>query len=404
MLNTLISSGSSARPLARGGTRRGCNHNLTPMQCLYCRIGRSVGRLSWRSCARSPLVLRRPARRITCSSTEDGHVPVLLHEVLDAFKDVDLQVHVDGTLGAGGHAAAVIEAHPEMRHFIGIDQDEEALLMAKNRLRVFEDRGTKLHFVKGNFRALQQHLASLGTPEVDGLLLDLGVSSMQLDRAHRGFSFMQDGPLDMRMDSSAPLSAEEVVNTWSEQALGKLIREYGEDKKWRTIARRIVEAREVQRIATTEQLELAIGETRISSRRSRRAGGSSGPHPATRTFQALRIAVNDELRACEDALPAALRALRPAGRLAVISFHSLEDRIVKWALREAAGQGRGGAEAVGAGRGVDAGMLAAAAAAAHGPPTVRLVSRRPITAAVAELAANPRARSAKLRVVEKLTL
>lgn len=155
--------------------------------------------------------------------------------------------------------------------------------------------------------------------------------------------------------------------------------------------------REQQPITTTEQLQQAIGETRLGGRRGR----GSGPHPATRTFQALRIAVNDELHACRDTLPAALHALTPAGRLAVISFHSLEDRIVKWALREAAGQARGGAEAVGAGRGVDAGMLMAPAAA-HGPPDVRLVTRRPVTAAAEERHANPRARSAKLRVVEKL--
>lgn len=161
--------------------------------------------------------------------------------------------------------------------------------------------------------------------------------------------------------------------------------------------------RERQQITTTEQLERAIGETRIGGRR-RRDGGGSGPHPATRTFQALRIAVNDELRACEDALPAALRALRPGGRLAVISFHSLEDRIVKWALREAAGQARGGAEAVAAARGMDAGMLAAAAAAVQPPPSARLVARRPITATEEELSANPRARSAKLRVAEKLAV
>lgn len=172
-------------------------------------------------------------------------------------------------------------------------------------------------------------------------------------------------------------------------------------QSWRQCA-----CREVQGIGTTAQLENAIGETRLSGGRSRRGAGGrgSGPHPATRTFQALRIAVNDELRACGDALPAALHALRPGGRLAVISFHSLEDRIVKWALREAAGQGRGGAEAVGGGRGVDAAMLAAAAAGAQPPPAVRLVYRRPLIAEEEELRENPRARSAKLRVAEKLAV
>ncbi|GAX85076.1 hypothetical protein CEUSTIGMA_g12496.t1 [Chlamydomonas eustigma] len=334
---------------------------------------------------------------------EAPHVSVLLNEVLDAFSPVDLKVYVDCTLGAGGHAIALAKAHSEMEHLVGIDLDPTAHAIAQERLKSSVNRSClTTSFVHGNYSEVDKALSSLPSGQlngqVDGMLMDLGVSSMQLDTAERGFSFLREGPIDMRMDPSASMSAEEIINTYSEAQLGRIIREYGEEKSWRSVARRIVEAREQGNIKTTQQLTQIIGATQWSSGKGKRGGGlgSKQIHPATRTFQALRIAVNDELGKLETALPVAIRSLRPGGRLAVISFHSLEDRIVKHCFLRAAGRPTPEEEHLTYGDQkydyLDALERNAIAI---------LVSRKPVTATEAEIAANPRSRSAKLRIIER---
>ncbi|GLC41334.1 hypothetical protein PLESTB_001074200 [Pleodorina starrii] len=331
------------------------------------------------------------------------HVPVMLREVLDAFQPVAMHVYLDCTLGAGGHATEMVTAHPEMRTLLGIDLDPTAHAVAEPRIRAAAaDRSPELtlQLLRGNYRDLKRLLGTVSSPppRPNGILMDLGVSSMQVDTAERGFSFMRDGPLDMRMDPTAALSAEELLNTWSEAELGRIIRDYGEEKLWRVVARRLVQAREVEPIRTTQQLVKAVGQTQLVSKGGRggRSGGK-GIHPATRTFQALRIAVNDELQKLEKALPDAIEALAPGGRLAVISFHSLEDRLVKHAFLRAAGRPTPEEESL-----------------VHGPDkfayldaleqrkVADLVTRKPLLPGEMETEANARARSAKLRVLQKL--
>eukprot|EP00242_Pyramimonas_sp_CCMP2087_P006809 CAMPEP_0198219680 /NCGR_PEP_ID=MMETSP1445-20131203/75657_1 /TAXON_ID=36898 /ORGANISM="Pyramimonas sp., Strain CCMP2087" /LENGTH=423 /DNA_ID=CAMNT_0043897189 /DNA_START=151 /DNA_END=1419 /DNA_ORIENTATION=+ len=266
--------------------------------------------------------------------TEQPHLPVLLAEILGFFSERKVQVYVDGTLGAGGHASAILSAHPEMKKFIGFDVDPLAHQLARPRLEACSSEGTSIHLLRKNFRemtsALQELSPGLEAGGVDAMLIDFGVSSMQLDTAERGFSFLADGPVDMRMDPTASLRAEQIVNMWSASEIGRILRDYGEEVHWKGIAQRIVERRPIH---TTSELVRAIG--------GKRGGGGKGKkkpiHPATRTFQAIRIAVNDELGAIEQVIPAAIACLKPGGRLAVISFHSLEDRLVKQAFREAAG-------------------------------------------------------------------
>jgi len=337
----------------------------------------------------------------------EPHIPVLLEPILEMFRGQHVRVYLDGTLGAGGHAAAIAQEHPEMELLIGLDQDPTAHREAGKKLdAVTGARGEggaplRVHMVQANFRDLASVIASL-PPDVkellgggvDGMLFDLGVSSMQLDTAERGFSFMQDGPVDMRMNPDAALSAEVVVNTWTERELGRILREYGEEKRWKYIARRIVDAREeAGAITTTQQLVEAIGPAppvRYGKKGSRRP---KQIHPATRTFQALRIAVNDELKVVEEVLPDAIEALAPGGRLGVISFHSLEDRIVKTAFRTASGNPPQTDEEYSMMRyvpGVEA------------PKSVRILNRKVLVATDDEASWNPRSRSAKLRFVEKL--
>jgi 16S rRNA (cytosine1402-N4)-methyltransferase len=265
-----------------------------------------------------------------------------------------------------------------------------------------------MHFMRGDFRELPEHLRGAGLPSegaADGILMDLGFSSLQVDDPERGFSFLRDGPLDMRMDPTQALSARVAVNEWGEEELGRALRDLGEERHWRRLAGRIVQFRAARGgIETTGELVEALGAKGwkpYHSRRGRGRGGGrrAGPalHPATRTFQALRIAVNEELQSVESALPAAIDALAPGGRLGVISFHSLEDRLVKWAFRKAAGQARTAPlskqeKFSGVREGPDVG----------GEARVRILTKRPLTAAPEEVAENPRSRSAKLRVVEKL--
>lgn len=305
-----------------------------------------------------------------------SHVSVLLKELLHYFDKRPLRYFVDATLGAGGHSEAFLKAHPEIELFVGIDQDPIARKIAQQRLDQWKE---KVKIIPGNFKDLDTHLKSLGIEKADGIIFDLGVSSMQLDQPEKGFSFMREGPLDMRMDPTNPLTAEIIVNTWSEAELGRIFRDYGEEKYWRRAANALVKARQQKPITTTLQLAEVLKQSLPFNKK--------GIHPATLIFQALRIRVNSELEAIESVLPIAIDHLARGGRLAVISFHSLEDRIVKNVMRFAADDkmntsGLGGI------------FL-------DKEPIVDLVTRRPVIPDDEEINQNPRSRSAKLRVVEK---
>jgi 16S rRNA (cytosine1402-N4)-methyltransferase len=303
------------------------------------------------------------------------HLPVLLNEVVDLFSALELRQFVDGTLGAGGHAQAILTAHPELNLYLGIDQDSEARELAAQRLAAFSDQ---LRIVSGNFRDLAGLLQGQQVSKVDGILLDLGVSSMQLDRAERGFSFMNEGPLDMRMDPTQSLNAATICNTWEEGDIRRILREYGEEPRASRVARAIVRERP---FVTTADLVAAI-------RPALRYKEVSRKHPATRTFQALRIAVNSELDVVREVLPQAIELLRPGGVLAVITFHSLEDRIVKHWFQQAASDKQNSS-------GIGGLFL-------DKDPLVKLVNRKPIGASEQEQNMNARSRSAKLRAVIKL--
>lgn len=302
------------------------------------------------------------------------HQSVLLQEFLAQFEGRKIKFFLDGTLGAGGHSHALLLAHPEIEELIGMDQDTTALSIARERLIPWE---AKTRFIQANFR----HLDQFNLPKLDGILLDLGVSSMQLDQPEKGFSFMRDGPLDMRMDSTQDLTAEIIVNTWSEKDLGRIFRDFGEEERWRQAARTIVQAREIQSITRTRQL-VELLEPKL------RKPGKKGIHPLTLIFQALRIAVNKELEVLQEVLPKAVSALNPGGRLAVITFHSLEDRIVKNYFRDAASD-KVSTSGIG-------GIFL------DKKPEIAILSRKPIQPSDEEVLKQPRSRSAKMRIVEKL--
>lgn len=302
------------------------------------------------------------------------HISVLFDEIVKVFAEQKLNAFIDGTLGAGGHAVGILEAHSELKSFVGIDQDPVALQYAEGRLKKWEG---KVRFIRGNFSKMATLISS---GQADGILLDLGVSSMQLDSPEKGFSFMRDGPLDMRMDPNGDLTAADIVNSWTEKDIGRILREYGEEKQWRAAAYRIVSARSEKPILTTFALVDVLKP--IFSWRKK------GVNPLTLVFQALRICVNRELEVLEKILPQAIDLLAPGGRLAVISFHSLEDRIVKNAFRFAASDK------------VDTSGIAGVFL--DKKPTVRLVNKKPIIPTEEEIEQNPRARSAKLRVVERI--
>ncbi|MBI3793764.1 MAG: 16S rRNA (cytosine(1402)-N(4))-methyltransferase RsmH [Nitrospinae bacterium] len=306
----------------------------------------------------------------TSANGNGGHKPVLLEEVLSALAPKPGGLYLDCTLGGGGHAEAILDAAGRGSRLIGLDRDESALGRAGERLKRFGD-GVELHH--GRFERMKEFLAGR---EPDGIVIDLGVSSFMLDEADRGFSFRADAPLDMRMDRTESLTAREIVNTWSEADLVRIFFEYGEERFSRKIARRIVEARPVD---TTLHLAQIIA--------SAYPKGQHKINPATRVFMALRISVNGELEDLGEAMNGAVDALKTGGRLAVITFHSLEDRIVKRSFARMA-----------------AGCVC--------PPRlpvcvcdkkaqVKLLARRPISASDEEIAQNPRSRSAHLRVVEK---
>ncbi|NGX57342.1 MAG: Ribosomal RNA small subunit methyltransferase H [Chlamydiae bacterium] len=307
---------------------------------------------------------------------KESHIPVLANEWLSFLPEDSLKIYVDGTLGAGGHALCVLENHPEIERFIGIDQDTNALEIAKEKIIKWSDKVT---FVHRNFSEINQVLEELGIEKVDGILLDLGVSSMQLDVGERGFSFQQTGPLDMRMNRENELSAEIIVNTWSEEELGRIFRDYGEEWQWRRAARKLVQERSQRKIVTTKDLVEVLSPV-LKSRKV-------GIHPVTKVFQALRICVNSELEVLQQVLPQAINCLNPRGVLGVITFHSLEDRIVKNFFRHEASNKQDTS-------GLSGLFL-------EKPSTVTLLNKKPITATDEEIELNPRSRSAKLRVVEK---
>ena len=307
------------------------------------------------------------------------HMPVLAKELLQYLVPHSGGVYVDGTLGGGGHSELILEATEPDGTLIGIDRDPEALSAAKSRLHRF---GRRFSAIQGSFADIAELLPSYGTTEIDGLILDLGVSSYQLDTPERGFSFRFDGPLDMRMNPAEEVSAADLVNNLSEQELEKIIREYGEERWARKIAARIVAARQVSLIETTQLLAELVESTIPRRFHEERI------HPATRTFQALRIAVNDELAQVQQGITAGFGLLRPGGRIAVVSFHSLEDRIVKQTFR-----------------GFAEGCICPPRfpyCVCGKKPVARVVTGKPVVAGEAERSENPRSRSAKLRIVEKL--
>jgi 16S rRNA (cytosine1402-N4)-methyltransferase len=310
-----------------------------------------------------------------------GHVPVLLEPVLDLLAPAlagHPAVLLDGTLGLGGHAAALLAAHPQLR-LVGLDRDPAALELAGRRLAPYAGR---IHLVHAGYDTAAGVIAGLGIGALDGALFDLGVSSMQLDQAGRGFAYAQDAPLDMRMDPTGGRTAADILNSYPAAELARVLREYGEERFAGRIAAAVVRARARAPIASTGQLAALVRDSIPAP--ARRTGGN----PAKRTFQALRIEVNGELDALRAAIPAAMDALRPGGRIAVLSYHSLEDRIVKRAL---AGRAHG-----------DTPPGLPVELPGHGP-TFRLLTRGARIPDAAEVAANPRAASAKLRAAERIT-
>jgi 16S rRNA (cytosine1402-N4)-methyltransferase len=306
------------------------------------------------------------------------HIPVLLQEVVEALQPHSGGIYIDGTVGAGGHAAALLTASAPEGQLFGFDQDLTALELARQRLAEFGDRVQLFH---SNFSHLGQMASLRHIPPADGILLDLGVSSMQLEQPGRGFSFQLEGPLDMRMNPGSGPTAADLVNRLPEKELANLIFKYGEEPASRRIARAIVRARPIQ-----ETVELAQLVARAIPGKKQGRRGKPKIHPATRTFQALRVAVNQELEVLEQVLPQALALLKPKGRLAVISFNSLEDRIVKQYFRQEAQDCICPPEQP--------------VCICNHKAIVNIVTRKPITPGADEIDANPRARSAKLRVVE----
>ncbi|VFQ67056.1 unnamed protein product [Cuscuta campestris] len=344
---------------------------------------------------------------------DSAHVPVLLGEVVDVFSSVRLRSFVDCTLGCAGHSSAIILAHPEMQVYIGLDVDPVAHQMAQDRMNAvlkesnYSVSKLKVHTYLKNFKDVKYVLCEVDkqliTSGVDGILMDLGMSSMQVNDAQRGFSVLKRGPLDMRMDPKGSLKAEDILNSWPADEVGRILRDYGEESNWHFLQNKIVTARQTGGLHSTGQLVHLIQNSTFRTK-----GRQGWIKTATRVFQALRIAVNDELRTLEGSIYSCFSALAPGGRLAIISFHSLEDRIVKHAFL----------------RIINGDNLAAAATEAgekcpHSSEemedgkrevwvkqTIRgqngtILTKRPITPSQSEEALNTRSRSAKLRVIQK---
>ena len=309
---------------------------------------------------------------------EFSHVPVLLREVLEGLNLGNDKIYVDCTIGGAGHSEKILE-NTKNSMLIGIDQDEDAILASSKRLEKYKSR---VKIVRSNFANIKNVLASLNIEKVDGILADLGVSSHQIDTASRGFSFRFDGDLDMRMDMSQSLSAKNVVNEYSEENLKRIFKDFGEEKFASSIARKIVNERKKEPIVTTKQLEKII----LSA--VPRYKGNDGSSNVQRTFQAIRIEVNHELDILENFIRDAESALSPGGRLVIITFHSLEDRIVKQTFKDLA-----------------TGCICPSdfpVCVCGRKPKVKIVTPHPITATTEELETNRRSASAKLRVIEKL--
>ncbi len=309
------------------------------------------------------------------------HRSVLYQEIIHELRPRQNGYYVDATVGAGGHAWGILQASSPSGRLLGLDVDPQALELARHRLQEFGERAV---LVRASYIALNEQLADLGWAEVDGILLDLGMSSMQVDTAERGFSFLVEAPLDMRFDPDNPVRAADLVNELPESELADIIYHYGEERRARQVARAIVAARPIH---TTVHLAQVVSRVvRAASRSKDRQ--QHGIHPATRTFQALRIAVNRELDALEAVLPQCIKTLTTGGRLAVIAFHSLEDRIVKQFFRRES-------------RDCICPPRQPVCTCGH-KASLKEISRRPITPQSAEIEQNPRARSARLRVAEKL--
>lgn len=309
---------------------------------------------------------------------EFKHKSVLLHETIEGLCVKPGGVYVDGTMGGGGHAYEICRRLGEDGRYIGIDQDEAAILAAGERLKEFGDR---VRIVRSNYEHIREILQELGEASADGILLDLGVSSYQIDTAERGFSYMEDAALDMRMDQRAPVTAKEIVNTYSEGDLYRIIRDYGEDNFAKNIAKHIVRERQKKEIGTTGELA-AIVEGAIPAK-VRWKGG----HPAKRTFQAIRIECNQELEVLDSSLGVMVDLLKPGGRLAIITFHSLEDRIVKTRFKTEENPCTCPPDF----------PVCVCGKVSRG----RVVTRKPIVPSEEEMRENSRAKSAKLRIFER---
>ena len=312
---------------------------------------------------------------------ETQHVSVMLQECLDALAIKPSGIYVDGTLGGAGHSGEIGRRLSSLGRLIGIDRDEVAIQRAQTRLNQM-NLSCNVSIVRDHFSNLRNILLDLQVDHIDGLLLDLGVSSFQLDEAERGFSYMQDGPLDMRMDQRETLTAKEIVNTYSEEELTWLIREYGEEKWAKRVASFIVQARQQETIESSSRLVEIIKQAIPAKARK------EGPHPAKRTFQAIRMEVNQELQQVDRTLETAAKLLSPGGRIAVISFHSLEDRLVKNTFKR---------------------LSISCVCPPEFPecrcqqvPILKLVTRKPLLPSADEVDQNPRSRSAKLRVAERI--
>jgi len=307
------------------------------------------------------------------------HVSVLLEECIENLNIKENGIYVDGTLGGAGHSSEIAKRLGRNGLLIGIDQDENAIKAASEKLLPMMDQ---IKLVRDNFSNLSYVLEELEIEGFDGLLLDLGVSSHQLDEAERGFSYMNDAPLDMRMDNRNTLTAREVVNSYSEKELEDIIKSYGEDNWAKRIAKFIVEFRKEQEIITTHQL------VEIIKKAIPKKARIDGPHPAKRTFQAIRIEVNGELDIIKNTIEAAVKKLNTGGRICIITFHSLEDRIVKNAFKSLSNPCTCPPEFP--------------MCQCNKKPMVKIITRKPILPTDEELEVNPRSRSAKLRVIEKI--
>ncbi|KAG8375294.1 hypothetical protein BUALT_Bualt10G0085400 [Buddleja alternifolia] len=341
-----------------------------------------------------------------------AHVPVMLGEVLDVFASLSLKSFVDCTLGAAGHSAAMIQAHPEMEFYVGLDVDPVAHEIAQAKINMFlnKDSGSstsdlQAHTLLKNFKNIKTVLHDIdgkhATSGVHGILMDLGMSSMQVNNAERGFSVLSNGPLDMRMNPQAALKAEDILNLWPDDEVGRILRDYGEESNWFSLQKKIVNARSTGGLHSTKELVDLIR----SSASWTRGGRQGWIKTATRVFQALRIAVNDELNTLKDSIHSGFDSLASGGRLAVISFHSLEDRIVKQSFLDIINCGEDG------GCKEEMGLYSSPKFDKEKEAWIKqivqgqnatILTKRPITPSESEERLNPRSRSAKLRVIEKI--